>query len=118
MASMKRALNQQSKPDPKPEAITSLVFGIVSLLLNADMVKRYLTTEYIGDFPDLWGWLIPILGFILGIMGLIPRRNKVTKLALAGTILSFVGLVTYICIFYICGWDVIIPPFNMYWFSW
>jgi hypothetical protein len=117
---MKRAFNQQPNPDPKPEAVTSLVFGIISLLLNVNMVHSYLETEYIGDFPFLWGWLIPILGFILGIMGLIPRRNRVATLALVGTILSFVGLVTYICVVYMCGWtsDVVIPPFNMYWYSW
>ncbi len=114
------AFNQQSKPDPKSEAITSLILGIIIVLLDLRMVIHYLLKDsvgyLIGELWFLWSWLIPILGLVLGIMGLIPKRNKVAKLALSGTILSFVGLVTYIYAVYLFNLmrQVVIPPFTSF----
>jgi len=117
---MNSAFNQQSKPAPKPDALTSMVLGIISVLLDLRMVIHYLLKDSVGyhieEFWFLCGWLIPILGLVLGIVGLIPRRNKVATMALAGTILSFVGLVTYICAVYMFDLTrfVIIPPFTSF----
>lgn len=117
---MDRAFNQQSKPAPKPEALTSMVLGIISILLDLRMVMHYLLKDSVGyhieEFWFLFGWLIPILGLVLGIMGLIPRSNKATAIALVGAILSFVGLLTYICAVYMFDLTrfVIILPFTSF----
>ncbi|MFC2050091.1 hypothetical protein ACFLTN_02805 [Chloroflexota bacterium] len=126
---MKRAFNQQPKPDPTPEAVTSLVLGIISLVLNLSIVIYYLQWEvevlpynysritalfFIADLSFIWGWLIPILGLALGIMGLRAMKHKLAKLALAGSILSFADLVIYACMVYIfeLTWYVVILPFK------
>ncbi len=122
---MNRAFNQQSKPDSKPEAVTSLVLGIISLFLNLSVVIYYLQSEigvipyygediieFISDISFIWGWLIPILGLVLGIIGLIAVKNKLATMAGAGSILSFIDLIMYICVVYILGFEsyiVILP---------
>jgi len=48
----------------------------------------------------LWAWLIPLAGFpvtILGlIMGVVGQKSSMKKLAMAGLILSIIGLVATI----------------------
>jgi len=121
---MKRALNQQPKAEPKPEAITSLVLGIVSILAGMIIVIHYLQSEsgllpydggeIIGNIADVsifWGWLIPMLGFALGIMGL---KSVKKKLAITGIILSSIGLVTYIFLGYALGFISYVLPSNLF----
>jgi len=66
------------KGDKKGPAIASLVLGI----------------------NGLWAWLFPIVGFpvnILGlIMGVVGQKSSMKKLAMAGLILSIIGLVATI----------------------
>lgn len=121
---MQKICNKQ----PRAEAISSLVLGIISILANASIpVYRLVSesavlpynvervTQYIPVVSVFWGWLIPILGFALGIMGLRSRKKNLAITGLIGTILSFTGLVIYICLGYIFdfswGWDWDIIPF-------
>lgn len=93
--------HQQSKPDPKPEAVTSLVLGITSVLAAVSALIRafdifptwWEPIESISGFYDYWGWLFAIVGIVLGIMGLKSVKNK---LAIAGLVLSVTSLVPYI----------------------
>jgi hypothetical protein len=92
---MKREINQKTETGPKWQAITSLVLGIISVLAEVSIIT----------FPSpifiIWlygGWLFAAVGFILGIMGLKYTRKK---LAIAGVVLSVIGFVAFVYLYYI-----------------
>jgi len=99
--------NKQLKADPKPEAISSLVLGIITILLAIILVVAYFlnilmvyvwgpwgaftSLALIAGFSFYWDWLFSSVGISLGIMGL---RSTKKKMAMTGIILSSVALVT------------------------
>jgi len=98
--------NQQQKVDHKGKVIGSLVFGGISIILNLILVVHYsrvlgegltgMIGAYLSFFSLILGWLFPIVGLILGILGL---KSTKKKLAITGIILSLIGLAGYIYIF-------------------
>lgn len=98
--------SQQSKAEPKWQAITSVVLGIISVLAAVNIVTANFPTWsalweawdtpmispiFIG--PIFGGLLFATVGFILGIMGLKYTKRK---LAIAGIILSVIGFVAFV----------------------
>jgi hypothetical protein len=101
------SLSQQSKADPKPEAITSLVLGIISILADLNIIAPVYfgisidigTLSVMSDIAPYslyGGWFFPTSGFILGILGL---KSTKKKLAVTGIILSTIGFMAYMCWF-------------------
>jgi len=97
---------QKSTADPKPEAISSLVLGVITIIAAAFLNYYFLELQYyypshwveviimfIACFSLYWGWLFSIVGLTLGILGLKSVRKK---LAIAGTVLSSIALITAI----------------------
>jgi len=95
-----------SKPDPKGKAIASFILGSISILpaiplLIAILRKSLLTTDFlivliyamIGMGSTYRVPLIPLLGVILGVMGL---KSTKKSFAIIGLILSLIGLATSI----------------------
>jgi len=109
---MKRELNQKTKTDPKWQAIISFVLGLISILADANIVMNYYgiidnllagvyeetyTIRVILFYGSLFGsWLLAMVGFILGIIGLKYAKKK---LAIAGIILSIIGLGAYVYLY-------------------
>ena len=101
--------SKQSKPDPKPEAISSTVLGVITVvaavIMVADVYFDFLYFSALGRyiilvirmFSFFWGWLFAMVGFALGLMGLKSTRRR---LAITGIILSSMALVTDIVISY------------------
>lgn len=117
---MKRASVQPLKFDPKPEAISSLVLGFLSVIAGLTIIIHYLQSEsgvlpydggqiieIIVEASIFWGWLVPLLGIALGIMGL---KSVKKKLAIVGIVLSFLGLVTYVFLGYTFEFISYAPP--------
>jgi len=99
--------NHQSISEPKWQGITSLVLGVVSILANvisvifgqkALMEFWFMPTQEF-PFEIEIGWLFPAVGLVLGIMGLKYTRQK---LAIDGTVLCSIGLLTYIIFDVLC----------------
>jgi hypothetical protein len=102
---------QRPRFNPKIKILLSLLFGIISILGEVITFASFISFR----FPSFWknivfqseiigwigiivlflGWLFPLLGIILGIIGL--RSEK--KLAIIGILLSLIGLIGYI---YLC----------------
>ncbi|MBN2463580.1 MAG: hypothetical protein JXB43_08310 [Dehalococcoidia bacterium] len=106
--------NQQPKAGPKWQAITSLVLGGISILADANIVITYsgilngllggVYTEITGTICSILflsslfgGWLFAMVGLIFGIMGLKYTKRK---LAIAGIILSVIGFVAYVYLYF------------------
>ena len=90
----KNPSEQQPRAGPKWQAISSLVLGIISILADVSIVSFY-------SSPISWlfgGWLFATVGFILGIMGLKYTRKK---LAIAGVVLSVIGFVAFVYLYYV-----------------
>jgi MFS family permease len=124
---MTRIFNEQSKPEPKWQAISSSILGIISILPVATILiyylyelkayypilpeacvrclERYEIPRITGRFGLLWliggGWLFPVAGFVLGIMGL---KYSKKKLAITGIVLSIVGFAVCAFLYYIFSW--------------
>jgi hypothetical protein len=92
----KSMTNQQSKTEPKWQAITSLVLGGISILGNISSISfpsmGFWFRAQQTLLPPEIGWLFPTVGLVLGIMGLKYMRKK---LVIGGIVLSSIGLMTY-----------------------
>ena len=89
------------KAEPKWQAITSLVFGFICIVpYIMSLFRIYPETEtllktiltYSGIFLYSGSWLFGATAFVLGIMGL---KYRTRPIAIAGIILSLIGLVVY-----------------------
>lgn len=101
-------MKKEPRADPKPEAISSLVLGVITVVAAVIMMAdvyfdlRYRCFSALGGYMILvismfswfWGWLFAVVGLALGLMALKSRRRR---LAITGTILSSMALVTDIC---------------------
>jgi hypothetical protein len=96
--------NQQPKAEPKAEAISSLILGIISILADLSMIVpvyfrisidigNLSVIDDIAPYSLFGGWFFPTSGLVLGIMGL---KSTKKKLAITGIILSTIGLMAYI----------------------
>jgi len=109
---MSSQTTQRLKLDPKIKTSLSLLLGIISILGEAITFASFISFR----FPPFWknivfqseivgwievivlflGWLFPLLGIILGIIGLSSQKKK---LAIIGILLSLIGLIGYV---YLC----------------
>ena len=97
---------QRLKSNPRVQAITSLILGIISIILNLILIAHYsrvlgegllgMIGAYLSFFSLILCWLFSISGFIFGIFGL---KSTKKKLAIIGIILSVIGLIGYIYIY-------------------
>ena len=94
---MTNQIIQQLKLDQKWKAIISLILGLISLISGKEVIYIYATYKGVGDWILLIYFTIPILGIILGKMGL---KSTKKGLAVVGIVLSVVGLLGTI-IFYL-----------------
>ena len=87
---------QQYVTEPKWQAITSSVLGVISILGNVSSIifpsMGFWFRAQQTLLPPEIGWLFPAVGLVLGIMGL---KYMSKKLAIAGIVLSSIGLMTY-----------------------
>lgn len=107
-----RLNNENNNMNKNNAAKISLTFGTISLLLivffnyyfitnlYAKYIKTNLLFEFlISNFYNI-AWLFSILGIIFGAIGL---KSEKRKLAVAGIVLSGVGLIGYL-IFFLLLW--------------
>ncbi len=91
---------QKSKPDPIPEAISSVALGIIGILtVVAIVASRGEVQRYRWDIWDIdsniilvsvkWGWVFSLIGLTLGILGI---KSSAKKLAISGIVLSGITL--------------------------
>lgn len=97
-------MKKEPRADPKPEALSSVVLGVITVVAAVIMVADfYFDLRYrcfsgwggyiilvISMFSWFWGWLFAMGGLALGLMGLKSTRRR---LAITGTILSSMALV-------------------------
>jgi len=106
---MTNQINQQSNPDPKRKAIASLVLGIISVglllllygIIGATIILGIMEMSGMGVFlmSLLFGALLSALvGLILGILSL---KSTKRNFAIAGIILSAIGLLVLLYYFLI-----------------
>jgi len=118
--------NHQPKAGPRWQAISSLILGIISILPIETILIYYLydlkwyypilpevwvrwleryeipeISGYFGLYWVTWGWLFPIAGLILGVLGL---KYSKRKLAITGIVLSLIGLIVYAFLYSIFSW--------------
>ncbi len=97
---IKNSTSQKTKPEPIPEAVSSVILGIVSILAVVAIIASKGNVPYRGfDIWDIdsniilvsvkWGWLFSIIGLILGILGM---KSSAKKLAISGIVLSAITL--------------------------
>ena len=107
-----RTSGQQTEVEPKWQATTSIVLGIISMLADVYIVIFYFYPRILIELFGEWntaiidpiflsslfgGWLFATVGFIFGIMGLKYTRKK---LAIAGIVLSVIGFVAYVYLYF------------------
>ncbi len=97
--------SKKRKPEPMPEAVSSLILGIMGLSAAITMVAMVVSAKTTGHLYygyDIWGveynlaaislrwgWLFSVIGLTLGIMGI---KSSFKKLAIVGIALSAVTL--------------------------
>lgn len=101
---MENQIITQSKSDRKLKAIISLILGFISLASGKKVIYIYATYEWAGGWILLLYFIIPLLGIILGKIGLNSTKKG---LAVLGIILSAAGLLGTIFLYlFILGMKV------------
>jgi hypothetical protein len=83
--------------EAKPEAISSVALGILSIVADVAILASHGHTPLYGYDIDSnivlisvkWGWLFGVIGLILGILGL---RSSYKKVAISGLVLSIASM--------------------------